>query len=126
MSKRMDIYKCEDCGGLFEALNGTDCDCTLKCGDTELDLLEAKTADPAGEKHVPVVEKTANGFKVTVGSVPHPMTEEHYIQFIEVSCCGRVYRAYLKPGDAPEAEFCIDAESVKAREYCNLHGLWEA
>ncbi|MBP8953638.1 MAG: desulfoferrodoxin [Armatimonadetes bacterium] len=126
MSKKLDILKCEECGGVFEVVVGSDCDCAIKCGDVELDLLEAKTADPAGEKHVPVIEKTAKGFKVTVGSVPHPMTEEHYIQFIEVCAGNQLLRAYLEPGQAPEAEFSTDAESVTAREYCNLHGLWEA
>jgi len=126
MSKCMELYKCDECGAVLEAVNCTDCDCTLKCGDSELTLLEAQTADPAGEKHVPVVTKTEKGFKVVVGSVPHPMTEEHYIQFIEVIADGKLCRAYLKPGEAPEAEFCLCADNVKAREYCNIHGLWEA
>ncbi len=126
MSKCKEVYKCEDCGAVFEAVNCTDCDCELKCGDGVVTKLEAKTADPAGEKHVPVVTATENGCKVVVGSVPHPMTEEHYIQFIEIIAGNKLARAYLKPGDAPEAEFCCPAENVKAREYCNLHGLWEA
>jgi superoxide reductase len=82
--------------------------------------------DAAQEKHVPVVEKTAEAIKVTVGSVPHPMEEKHYIEWIEIVADGKAYRQFLNPGDAPEATFAIAAEQVTAREYCNLHGLWKA
>jgi superoxide reductase len=81
--------------------------------------------DAAKEKHVPVVEKVAGGFKVKVGSVAHPMDEKHYIEWVEVIAGGKVYRQFLKPGEAPEAVFAIDAAEVTAREYCNLHGLWK-
>ncbi|HDM32547.1 MAG TPA: desulfoferrodoxin, partial [Deltaproteobacteria bacterium] len=77
------------------------------------------------EKHVPVVEKTVNGVKVTVGSTLHPMEEKHYIEWIEVIADGKAYREFLRPGDAPEATFEIKAEDIKAREYCNIHGLWK-
>jgi superoxide reductase len=82
--------------------------------------------DAAKEKHVPVIEKTADGYKVKVGDVAHPMEEKHYIEWIELIADGKAYRQFLKPGDAPEATFCISASSVTAREYCNLHGLWKA
>ncbi len=81
--------------------------------------------DAAKEKHVPVVEKTAGGIKVKVGSAPHPMEEKHYIEWIEVIADGKAYREFLSPGDAPEATFDIDAQVVTAREYCNMHGLWK-
>lgn len=90
-----------------------------------MDLLTENTVDAAQEKHVPVIEKTEKGFLVKVGEVPHPMEEAHYIEFIELIADGVVYRAQLKPGDKPQAEFCVDAEKVEAREYCNLHGLWK-
>ena len=83
-------------------------------------------ADWKMEKHVPVIEKTANGYKVTVGSTAHPMTEDHYIEWIELLADGKAYRQFLKPGGEPVAEFCIQASQVTAREYCNLHGLWKA
>jgi superoxide reductase len=89
-------------------------------------LLVEGSVDAAQEKHVPVVEKTATGVKVKVGSVPHPMEEKHYIEWIEVIADGRAYRQFLKPGDVPEATFNIEAGQVTAREYCNLHGLWKA
>ena len=71
-----------------------------------------------------MVEKAAGGFKVKVGSVAHPMEEEHYIEWVEIIVDGKAYRQFLKPGVAPEATFDVKAEKVTAREYCNLHGLW--
>jgi superoxide reductase len=96
----------------------------LVCCDEPMKLFAAKTADEGKEKHVPVVEKTDKGFKVKVGSVQHPMEEKHYIEWIEAIADGKAYRAFLKPGDAPEAVFCIDSDTITAREYCSVHGLW--
>lgn len=95
------------------------------CGQT-MKVFKENTVDAAKEKHVPVIEKTADGFKVMIGAVAHPMEEKHYIEWIELVADGVAYRKFLKPGDAPEAVFCIDASQVSAREYCNLHGLWKA
>ena len=83
------------------------------------------TGDAAQEKHVPVIEKIDGGYKVKVGSVPHPMEEKHLIEWIELLGDGQAYRQFLNPGDAPEAVFKVVAESVSAREFCNLHGLWK-
>ena len=118
------IFKCEHCGNIVEVVNvgGAELVC---CGEA-MKLMEEKTADSSTEKHVPVLEKTAAGYKVTVGSTLHPMTEDHWIQWIELLADGKAYRQYLKPGDQPVAEFCIDAGTVSAREFCNLHGLWKA
>jgi len=98
----------------------------LVCCNQPMKLYKENTVDAAKEKHVPVVEKTPSGFKVTVGSVAHPMEEKHFIEWIEVIADGKAYRQFLKPGGAPEATFQIDAAKVTAREYCNLHGLWKA
>ncbi len=89
-------------------------------------LLDEKTSDATTEKHVPVIEKIDGGYKVVVGSTPHPMEAAHYIEWIELLADGSAYRQFLKPGDAPEATFAIDAENITAREYCNVHGLWKA
>jgi superoxide reductase len=89
-------------------------------------LILENTVDAAKEKHVPVIEKTAAGFKIMVGSVAHPMEQSHYIEWIEVIADGKSYRQFLNPGEAPEATFAIEAKNVVAREYCNLHGLWKA
>lgn len=98
----------------------------LVCCKKPMQLLEAKTEDEGREKHVPVIEKTDSGVKVKVGSVPHPMEDSHYIEWIELLADGRSYKRFLKPGEAPEAEFEISAEKVTAREYCNVHGLWKS
>ena len=87
-------------------------------------LLSENTKDAATEKHVPVIEKIEDGYKVTVGEVLHPMEEAHFIQWIELIADGKAYTAFLKPGDKPEAVFMIEANSVRAREFCNLHGHW--
>jgi superoxide reductase len=89
-------------------------------------LMVENTVDAAREKHVPVIEKNADGFTVKVGSVAHPMEQKHYIEWIEVIADGKAYRQFLNPGEPPEAVFTIKAEKVTAREYCNLHGLWKA
>jgi superoxide reductase len=124
MAEKNGVYKCDLCGNIVEVLHPGDGD--LVCCGQPMKHFKENTVDAAKEKHVPVIEKTANGFKVTVGSVPHPMEEKHWIEFIEVVADGKVYRQDLLPGQKPEAEFCIAAEKVVAREYCNLHGLWKA
>ena len=88
-------------------------------------LMVENTVDAAKEKHVPVIEKVAGGVKVKVGSVAHPMEEKHYIEWIELLAGGKSYVEFLKPGDAPEATFKVDADRVTPRAYCNIHGLWK-
>ena len=124
MAERLQVYKCDLCGNIVEVMYGSDG--TLVCCDQPMTLMDENTVDAAKEKHVPVIEKTADGFKVKVGEVAHPMEEKHYIQWIEVIAGEKVYTRFLKPGDTPEAEFKIDADSITAREYCNLHGHWKA
>ena len=99
---------------------------TLSCCGQPMELMAENTTDAALEKHVPVVEKTADGYKVTVGSTEHPMQENHYIEWIELVTETETMRKYLKPGERPVACFKTGAEAVSAREYCNLHGLWKA
>ena len=89
-----------------------------------MELLDEKTADAATEKHVPVIEKIDGGYKVKVGSVPHPMEEKHYIEWIELLADDKAYRQFLEPEMPPEAVFNIQADSISAREHCNIHGLW--
>jgi superoxide reductase len=87
-------------------------------------LLSENTVDAAKEKHVPVITKVDGGYKVTVGSVAHPMEEKHFIEWIELLADGKAYRQFLKPGEVAEAVFSVTASSVTARELCNLHGQW--
>lgn len=124
MTQQKQIYRCNICGNIVEVLHAGQGE--LVCCGQPMELLEEKTEDTGQEKHVPVIEKTEKGIKVKVSSAPHPMEEEHYIEWIEVIINGQVYRKFLKPGDQPEAEFEIKTESVEAREYCNLHGLWKS
>jgi superoxide reductase len=84
-----------------------------------------KTDDAGKEKHVPVIEKTTKGIRVMVGSVPHPMEEKHYIQWIEVISGDSLFVQGLKPGQKPEAEFSVTETKAKVRAYCNVHGLWK-
>jgi len=123
MAEKLQIYKCEICGNIVEVLHGGDGE--LVCCGQPMKNLAAKTADVGKEKHVPVIEKIAGGIRVKVGSVPHPMEEKHYIEWIEIIADGKAYRQFLKPGEAPEATFKVEAKTVIAREYCNVHGLWE-
>lgn len=122
--KLLEIYKCELCGnvieGVFEGKGGP-----LVCCGEEMKLLEENTVDAAKEKHIPVVTVEGDKVHVVVGSVEHPMTEEHYITFIEaISTEGTVFRKHLKPGQKPEFTFTTNEKIEKVREYCNLHGLW--
>ena len=98
---------------------------SLVCCGKPMELLAENSTDAAQEKHVPVIEKVDGGVKVTVGSVNHPMQDEHFIEWIEIIVDGKAYRQFLNPGDEPVAEFCVSAEKVSAREYCNVHGLWK-
>ena len=123
MAKQLGIYECDVCGNIVEVLH-TGAGELVCCGQP-MTLLEGKTADEGKEKHVPVIEKTDCGYEVTVGSTPHPMEEDHYIEWIELLADGKAYRQFLEPGAPPEAPFCVDAADVSAREHCNKHGLWK-
>lgn len=124
MAEQKQIYKCNVCGNIVEVLHGGVGE--LVCCNEPMELLKEKTEDVGLEKHVPVIEKTDTGIKVKIGSVPHPMEEKHYIEWVETIADGGVFRKFLKPGDKPEAEFQIKAEKIDAREYCNIHGLWKS
>lgn len=126
MAKKFTIYKCALCGNVVEVLNAVTEN--LVCCGQPMTHMEAGTSDGAAEKHVPVLAAHEKGCIVKVGSVAHPMEEKHLINWIEVVCeCGTRFQHHLKPGDAPEAVFCVPANKVvEVREYCNLHGLWKA
>ncbi|MFP4657170.1 MAG: desulfoferrodoxin [Desulfonatronovibrionaceae bacterium] len=124
MTKQLEIYKCEVCGNIVEVLHAGAGE--LVCCGQPMNLMQAGTVDASKEKHVPVIEKTSKGYKVVVGDVAHPMEEKHYIEWVELVADGKAYRQFLSPGQQPEAEFCVQADKVTAREYCNIHGLWKA
>ena len=123
MAQKLEIYKCNMCGNIVEVLHGGAGE--LVCCGEPMELVDPKTADTGKEKHVPVIEKIDGNYKVKVGSVPHPMEEKHYIEWIELLADSKAYRQFLKPGMKPEATFHVKADTVSAREYCNVHGLWK-
>lgn len=123
MTVQKQIYKCAICGNITEVLHAGVGD--LVCCGQPMMLMAEKTKDEGMEKHVPVIEKTASGIKVKVGSVPHPMEDSHYIEWIEITAGGKTCKKFLKPGDKPEAEFDVNIDGVVAREYCNVHGTWK-
>jgi superoxide reductase len=125
MAERFEFYKCTKCGTVVEVVEGHEG--TLSCCSEPMKLQKENTTDGAKEKHVPVIEETAAGYLVKIGSVPHPMTEEHYIEMVDLWADDRRYTKYFKPGEVAEYEFLVKgAKNVRAREYCNLHGLWVA
>ncbi len=125
MALRRGIYKCFRCGNIVEILH--EGGGKLVCCGQEMTLMEPKKADVTIEKHVPFIEQVNDGFLIKVGKeLAHPMEENHYIEWIELIAGDKVYRHELKPGDKPEAFFSLEAKEVIAREYCNLHGLWES
>lgn len=124
MVNRLEVYKCDICGNIVEVMHGG-AGALVCCGE-DMKQMSENTVDAAQEKHVPVIEMGKDSITVKIGSVPHPMEETHYIEWIELLADGKVYRQFLKPGEAPQATFNISATKVTAREYCNLHGHWSA
>jgi len=119
MTNLKEIYKCEICGNIVEVIH--DGSGQLVCCGQPMKLQEENTVDASKEKHIPIIKDN----KVIIGSVEHPITEEHYIEFIEATDeKGQTPKTFLKPGQKPEAEFCFKPAS--ARAYCNLHGLWKS
>lgn len=124
MAKLNQVYKCEVCGNIVEVVHaGVG---QLVCCDQPMVLQEENTVDASKEKHVPVVEQSGEEITVKIGSADHPMTDKHYIEWIEILTeDGKVYRKFLQPEDLPKAVFCVKG-NVTARAYCNLHGLWKS
>ena len=126
MTKLRDVYYCEVCGNVVEIVNeGAP---ALVCCGQDMKKLKAQTQDASTEKHVPFVEEKDGGVVVKVGqNTAHPMEEKHHIKFIEVHTKDSVCKAELTVGDAPEAWFPVKKQDItKAREWCNVHGLWES
>jgi superoxide reductase len=112
------------CGNMVEVVH--EAAGQLTCCSQPMTLQEENTVDAALEKHVPVLEQIDGGYKVTVGSVAHPMEDDHYIEWIELLAGDTVLRHFLSPGEVPEAVFNTEISGAKARAYCNLHGLWKS
>ena len=121
----MKFYKCNHCQNLIEMVDDRKVN-PVCCGEKMMELVPGKV-DASLEKHVPVVEVKDGVVEVMVGSVAHPMTEEHLIEWIVVETDKGVYRKNLKAGEAPMARFVLldDEKVVNVYAYCNLHGLWQ-
>jgi superoxide reductase len=111
MTKIHEVYKCDICGNIVEVLHSGVGE--LVCCGQSMTLQTEKVQEEGSEKHVPVI---ADG-KV---SVPHPMEENHYIEWIETTSQGKISKKFFQPGDEAVVEGQVDS----AREYCNIHGLW--
>ncbi len=125
MTKLNQVYKCNVCGNIVEMVH-TGVGQLVCCGEP-MQLMDEKTQDQGFEKHLPVIEATEKGIKIKVGSVPHPMETEHYIEWIEIIFDGKAGKKFLSPGDVPEAEFEFvkTPDNITVRAYCNVHGLWK-
>jgi superoxide reductase len=124
MTNERKFFRCTHCGNLVSFIHNTGM--PLMCCGTKMAELTPNTSDGAVEKHVPVAKRDDCMLSVTVGSVPHPMTEEHYIAWIIAADSDRTQRVTLSSGQEPTADFCLCEDPVKVYAYCNLHGLWEA
>ena len=120
------FYRCEHCGNIIAMVKQVGCP-IMCCGQKMTEILPG-TTDAAQEKHVPVLVTEGNLARVTVGAVEHPMTEEHYIEWISIQTNLGNQRKALKPGCPPKADFALlEGEKVEAvYAYCNLHSLWKA
>jgi len=119
MTNLLEIYKCGVCGNIVEVVHASRG--ILVCCGKNMIMQKENTVDASKEKHIPVI--------VNVGSVPHPMDKDHYIEWVEIIINGKTYRQFLNPGDSPVARFQIQSqpgEKIIARAYCNLHGLWKS
>ncbi len=126
MAEQLGIYKCGKCGNIVQVLHNEKP--PVMCCGKPMDRLVENTVDAAVEKHIPVIEKIDGGYLVKVGSVAHPMGNDHWIEWIELTSEDGLFvqRLILSPTSTPEATFKTDADKVVARAYCNLHGLWKS
>ncbi len=123
MTRLNEVHKCETCGNIVEILHTGAGD--LYCCDRVMELKKENFEEAAIEKHIPVIKDNEKGKKITVGEVEHPMSDEHYIEWIEVLFKdGKVLRKDLKPGDDPSIYCRQDHDENIIRAYCNVHGLW--
>lgn len=124
MAKKFGIYKCEICGNVVEVMHEGKGE--LVCCGQPMKYLEENTFEASKEKHIPVIKKEGENIIVEVGSIPHPMEEKHYIEFIELIADGIRHIAMLNPGMEPKAIFKCKGEKLEARIYCNIHGVWKS
>ncbi len=124
MKNNVKFYICEHWGNLVEKVN--DAKVPLMCCGKKMTELVPGTVEASREKHIPVAAVEGDLVKVSVGSVEHPMAEEHSILWVALETENGLYRKQLEVGKAPEAVFALaDEKPVAVYAYCNLHGLWK-
>ena len=118
------FYICRHCGNLIEMVQ--DADVNPVCCGEDMEELIPNTVDASGEKHIPVVQVEGDVLSVHVGSVDHPMAQEHWIEWIQLQTETGSHRRHLEPGSQPHVTFPLGGETpVAVYAYCNLHGLWK-
>ncbi|HWR19309.1 MAG TPA: desulfoferrodoxin family protein [Clostridia bacterium] len=125
MCKEHRFFRCKLCGKIIGIINdpGTP---TICCGQ-QMEELVANTVEASQEKHLPVVTIKGDTVEVAIGSVAHPMTEEHHIAWVYLETNHGGQRKCLGAGVEPKVQFKLTADDkvIAAYEYCNLHGLWK-
>lgn len=118
------FYVCEHCGNLIGMIH--DAGVPMMCCGQKMTKLEPGVVEASHEKHIPVVTVEDNLVTVTIGSVEHPMVEEHHIVWVYLQTDRGGQRKCLEVGKAPTVTFALaDEKPVAAYAYCNLHGLWK-
>ena len=119
----MKVYKCNQCGNIISMISASGV--PVMCCGKKMEEMVPNTVDASAEKHVPVVEVTANKVEVVIGEVQHPMAEEHYIEWIVVEYPNHYRTYHLNPNDEPKVKICGNCDPINMYAYCNIHGLWE-
>lgn len=119
------FFRCAHCGNIVAFVKNSGV--AIKCCGEDMKEIIAGVTDASKEKHIPVIERSGNIVKVSVGEVTHPMTDEHYIEWISIQTKFGNQRKCLKPTDKPKAQFALlEGDEVEcAYAYCNLHSLWK-
>lgn len=121
----MKFYICSRCGQIVGIVRKTSVP-MICCGEDMMEIIPHSTEDSVGEKHIPVYKIKNGRVTVNVGSVPHPMTSDHYIEWVAIVTSKGNQRKCLKPGDAPEVTFLLEKDEIlkEIYAYCNIHSLW--
>ena len=125
MKQQLEFYRCSRCGNLVELIE--DAGVPLHCCGQPMERLTPNTTDAAQEKHLPVVRRSEGAVEVSVGSAPHPMAEEHLIEWVALQTEQGTQRRCLGPQGQPACSFQLSQgdRPVAVYSYCNLHGLWK-
>lgn len=124
MTKQFQIYKCEICGNIVEVMHSGKGE--LVCCGKPMILQKENSKGEYGEKHAPVIKKNPKGVEINIGKVNHPMEKDHYIEWIEISTKNGESKKFLNPkkDKIANVKFPVKNKKIKARMYCNKHGLW--